>query len=257
MPTRTVGTYAPPAGLRYDWWSMPLGAETHIGLISSIEIAAVVSFGLLLIPVAGAQQPNDALRGMSARQILNCAKDEKCPSHDDTLWLGKALSRRKNIPLLIDAYARANRGQKEVIVIALFSLNDPRVEDFMRSIAFKGLRPHEPDHDPYWYPLQYLARTCDERALARLSRPENIMKGYPIGCMWWQDTVKAFGDCNYRPAIPYLIEALGCACLNIDDNALRALKKFLPGTCENKKWPEQMMQCYRRVARKRGYKVLR
>jgi hypothetical protein len=226
-----------------------------MSLISSTAIAAVASFGILLIPVLGAQQLDDTLRGMSPRQILECARDEACKLHQERLWLAKALSRPKNVPLLIGAYARADPYQREVIVIALFSLRGPRVETFMRGIAFKDLKPHEPDYDPYWYPLQYLARACDERALARLSRPENIMKAYPIGCIWWQDTVKAFGDCNYRPAIPYLIEALSCACLNIDDNAYQALKKFLPGTCENKKWPEQMQRCYREVARKRGYKV--
>jgi len=125
----------------------------------------------------------------------------------------------------------------------------------MRRIAFIGLKPHEPDSDPQWYPLQYLAQTCDQRALARLSRQENIKESYPIGCMWWQDTVKAFGDCNYRPATPYLIEALSTACINIDDNAAEALKRFFPGVCEEKKWPEAMQECYREVARKHGYKT--
>jgi len=68
------------------------------------------------------------------------------------------------------------------------------------------------------------------------------MKGYPIGCMWWQDTVKAFGDCNYRPAIPYLIEALSTAGINIDKNASKALKKFLPGHAKTRKSHATMLQ---------------
>jgi hypothetical protein len=226
-------------------------------LISTIEITALVSFGIFLTPVSLAQQIDAELHGMSARQILKCARDEKCKLHGEQLWLGKALSKPGNIPLLIGAYDGADANQREVIIIALYRLRNPRVEAFMRGIAFNGLKPHEPDYDPYWYPLQNLARACDERALARLSRPENIMEAYPIGCIWWQDTVKAFGDCNHRPAIPYLIEALSTACINIDDNASKALKKLLPGTCESKKWPDAMQQCYRQVARKRGYKTFR
>jgi hypothetical protein len=228
--------------------------------VPTFEVAAAITLAALLVPQLCAPQADDtedALRGMSAREILNCAKDEKCKAHDDRFELAQALSMRKNIPLLMSAYEGAGSYEREVIVIALFRLRESRVEAFMRGIAFRDLKPHEPDYDPYWYPLQYLARACDGRALARLSRPENIMKAYPIGCMWWQDSVRAFGDCNYRAAIPYLIEALDTACVNIGDNASKALKKFLPGTCENKKWPQPMQQCYRQIARKRGYKVFR
>jgi hypothetical protein len=225
--------------------------------IRTIEIAAVVCLGVLLVPASGAKDQENPLRGKSVRQILDCAKDKTCASEHDQWELAGAVSIPGNIDLLIEAYKRADKDQKPVIVIALYSLRDPRVRVFMRAIAFNGLKPHEPDYDPHWYPLQYLAQACDQRALARLSRPENIQEAYPIGCMRWQDTVKAFGDCNYRPATPYLIEALSTACINIDDNAEKALKKFFPGVCEDKKWPEAMQQCYTEVARKHGYKMFR
>lgn len=221
----------------------------------TIELAAVFILGAVLLPVAYADGQENSLRGKLVQQILACVKDKTCASQHDQWELATAVSRPGNIGLLINAYKRATNDQKPVIVIALYSLRDPRVKVFMHDIAFNGLKPHEPDYDPQWYPLQYLARECDQQALARFSRPENIKESYPIGCMWWQDTVKAFGDCNYRPAIPYLIEALSTACLNIDGNAEEALKKFFPGACENKKWPEAMQQCYREVARKHGYKT--
>lgn len=211
--------------------------------------------GIALIPSSGAQQPEDALRGKSAQQILKCMKDKACKWRYDQFALAHALSKQKNIPLLIDSYANADADERGVIVIALFWLRGPKVEAFMRSIAFKDLKPRQPDYPPRWYPLQYLARGCNGRALARLSRPANILKSYPIACLQWQDTVKAFGDCNYRPAIPYLVEALNTACMNIDANAYYALKKFFPGACENKKWPDAMQKCYRQVARKHGYKT--
>jgi hypothetical protein len=224
-------------------------------VLRNAAISALVSAWMALNLGLGAQQPGDALRGKSAQQILDCARDEACKSQYDQFLLADALSKPGNISLLIGSYPKADDYVKGVIVMALFSLRGPKVETFMRGIAFKDLKPHRPDYAPGWYPLQYLARGCNGQALARLSRPENITKGYPIACMQWQETVKAFGDCKYRPAIPYLIEALSTACLNIDSNASEALKKLLPGTCEDKKWPDAMQKCYRRVAQERGYKI--
>jgi len=224
--------------------------------IRAVKVAAVVVVGVFLSRASFANGQENILHGKSVQQILDCAKDKTCASQHDEWELAKAVSRPENIDLLIGSYKRAdNVDQEPLIVMALFSLHDPRVDTFMRGIAFKGLKPHEPDNDPQWYPLQYLARGCDQRALARLSRPENIKEAYPIGCMWWQNTIKTFGDCNYRLATPYLIEALSTACINIDNNAAKALKKFYPGTCESKQWPEAMQQCYREVAQKHGYKT--
>lgn len=194
-----------------------------------VRMAGISPFFLLaalVVPVSKAQDSERTPRGMSVQQVLACAKDRDCRSHHDEWELANAISHHQNIAALIDAYQRAGESQRDVIVLALYSLRDLRVEAFMRTIAFRGLKPREPDYDPQWYPLQYLARVCDGRALARLSRPENIRESYPVGCILWQDTVEAFGDCNYRPAVPYLIDALDTACMNINDNALQALKKF-------------------------------
>jgi len=226
-------------------------------LVRMGRISPLFLLAALVVPLSKAQDSDRTLRGMSVHQVLACAKDQKCRLHYEEWELADAISRHQNITALIDAYQGADEGQREIIVLALYSLRDLRVEAFMRTIAFRGLKPHEPDYEPQWYPLQYLARVCDGRALARLSRPENIREAYPVGCILWQDTVKAFGDCNYRPAVPYLIDALDTACLNINDNALQALKKFFPGACDSEKWPTAVQRCYGEVARKHGYTLIR
>lgn len=226
-------------------------------LVRMAGISLLFLLAALVVPVSKAQESERKLRGMSVQQVLVCAKDRDCRSHYDEWELADAISRDQNISVLIDAYQRVDEGQRDVIVLALYSLRDLRIEAFMRTIAFRGLKPREPDYDPQWYPLQYLARVCDGRALARLSRPENIRESYPVGCILWQDTVEAFGDCNYRPAVPYLIAALDTACMNINDNALQALKKFFPGACDSKKWPAEVQRCYGEVARKHGYTLIR
>ncbi len=220
-------------------------------------ISVLVSAGIALSPVVGAQQSEDSLRGKSAQQILNCAKNKACNSQYDYFSLADALSKPRNVPFLIHLYPKADAYEKQIIVLALYPLKGPRVLAFMRGIAFENLKPNQPDYAPGYYPLQYLAKRCDGRALARLSRSANIEKGYPIACMQWQYTVKTFGNCEYRPAIPYLIEALDTACLNIDDNAFEALKKLLPGAgaCEEKKSLEATQKCYRQFARSHGYKT--
>lgn len=224
-------------------------------LIRTLGLPIFIVVGVFLATGTVASDRDTTLRGKSVNDVLACAKDKLCASQHSKWELEAAMSERKNIPALIDAYKSANDDQRAIIVMALCNRRDSRVETFMRRIAFKDVKPHEPDSEPQWYPLQNLARACDQSALGRLSRPENIMTAYPVGCIMWQDTVKAFGDCDYRPAIPYLIEALNTACVNIDDNAAAALEKFLPGECKNTKWPEPKQQCYRRVAQKHGYKT--
>ncbi len=177
--------------------------------------AALIGAVVALIPGLGAQQLGEGLRGKPAQQILNCAKDKACESHYDYFSLADALSKPRNIPLLIRSYTKADAYEKQIIVLALYPLKGPKVLAFMRSIAFRHLRPHEPDYAPGYYPIQYLAKRCNGRALARLSRPANVLNGYPIACLQWQYTVKTFGDCHYRPAIPDLIADLNAACMNI------------------------------------------
>jgi len=111
--------------------------------IRAVKVAAVVVVGVFLSRASFANGQENILHGKSVQQILDCAKDKTCASQHDEWELAKAVSRPENIDLLIGSYKRAdNVDQEPLIVMALFSLHDPRVDTFMRGIAFKGLKPH-------------------------------------------------------------------------------------------------------------------
>ena len=203
----------------------------------------------------GSRKPYD-LKRMSEKELLQCIDNNACSRQHGEWDIADELAARGGVTFMTGAYARADAAQRGVLVKALFRINNPRVLAFMRKIAFVGLKPGQPDYDPEYFPLQYLAKGCNKRALARLSRYANIKDAYPVGCILWQNTVKQFGACGYRPAIPYLIEALTTACFNIDDNAFEGLRKLLPGVCTGEfKTPEAAQECYAKAAKRRGIKL--
>ena len=172
---------------------------------------------------------------LSNRDLVRCAEDcRSCPLPDgycDSNAITSELADRQNVNFLIQAYRQHPRA-RSVLVVALWRIeDDPKVEEFMRQIAFRGLKPNEPDYAPHFFPLDYLARRCELKALARLNRKVNFEPSYPVGCILWAPAVETFSKCNYRAAAPNLVRALHAACLNITDAALNGLEKFYPGAC--------------------------
>jgi len=225
----------------------------------SVKLAMRASLFLLLLltPAKCDQEAKNQqeLQQMSERQLLQCVNQEDCRRRQGDWDLANELAGRKDTTFLIQSFDNANTDQRIILIKALVQIDNPRVEVFMRRIAFSDLKPEEADGEPAYFPLQYLAKRCDKKALARLSRYANIEQAYPVGCILWQDTVDEFGTCEYRPAIPYLIEALTTACLNINDNALKGLQKFFPNACRSASSYEKAQQCYRNVAQKHGIKL--
>jgi hypothetical protein len=104
--------------------------------------------------------------------------------------------------------------------------------------------PKARTNDDVFVPLDYLARHCDQRALARLDRRVNFDKSFPMGCIYFAPTVAAFARCNYRDAAPNLVLALNAACLNITDAAEEGLRKFFPHACKQGHSIEEQEHCY-------------
>jgi hypothetical protein len=164
----------------------------------------------------------------------------------DPIWIAAELGRSKHPDLLIAAYAKADKTQRQYLAEALWHIDDPKVVTFMRSIAFENL-PEGQDNDDVFFPLDYLARRCDQRALARLNRRVNFDKSFPTGCMYFAPTVAAFGRCNYRAAAPNLVLALNAACVNIIDAAEHGLHKFFPHACKQSHSIEEQERCYTKL----------
>jgi hypothetical protein len=107
------------------------------------------------------------------------------------------------------------------------------------------------DGEELYYPLNYLAKRCDSAALGALSgNSKGGYKGYP-GCMQWATTVELFGKCKYKPSIPYLINSITAACMNIGIAAVTDLKNFYPGSPDFQNYsPEQIQQYFQRRVEK-------
>jgi hypothetical protein len=193
----------------------------------------------------------EKMKPLTRQQLINCLKVKPtgCPLEDryrDPIWIAAELGRRKHPELLIAAYGKADKVQRQYLAEALWHIHDPRVVDFMRTIAFDNL-PEGQDTEEVFFPLDYLAQRCDQRALARLNRRVNFDESFPVGCMLWAPTLEAFGRCNYRAAAPNLVLALNAACVNIIDASEKDLQKFFPGSCQQTKSFEEEQRCYKKL----------
>jgi hypothetical protein len=191
------------------------------------------------------------IRRLTDRQLIDCLSEKHihCPLGNidrDSDVIAWELRDRKHTGQLISAYATGDQLQRYYLVQALWQMNDPKVLAFMRSIAFENL-PSGQDNADVFFPLDYLAQRCDERALARLNRRVNFDKSFPVGCIYWAPTMEAFVRCNYRPASQNFVLSLHAACGNITDAAEHGLRKFFPGACKQAHSIEEQESCYTKL----------
>ena len=219
-------------------------------MLTRLRAVAVLILIASTVLVSQTENRDSTLHKMTKAELMRCAStDELATCKYDMYDVADELARRKDPDFLIRKYPKADEAQREVIVMAAFRLkHDTAVTHFMREVAFKNLR-NELDTTPRWFALQYLAETCDEPALKRLNGNHNFAGSYPVGCMWWTKTIRTFGKCRYRPAIPHLIQSTNLvACLNISDAVTESLLDFFPGKCRQAKSYDQVHDCFGRVA---------
>jgi hypothetical protein len=187
-------------------------------------------------------------RSLSSRKILDCFKKSNVSNcRISEFDAAEVLAKRGRTQFLIAAYEKGDVSQRGILAIALSKIKKPEVLAFVQKIAFENLT-NAPDGEPRWYLLEYLAERCDQEALARLNREQNWKDSYPIGCMWWTGTVRQFGKCQYRAAIPHLIQYTNTvACLNISDAAVKSLSDLFPGKCKHSKTYNECHDCYQRL----------
>ena len=218
----------------------------------------VVALLVLLVTCAAEGPPTyDELKAkiepLTTQQLIDCLKEQPkaCPLEDryrdsGTGMITGELGDRGDPDVLISAYQSGDELERYFLVQALSEIDDPKVVTFMRSIAFEHLGRGMDDGDTF-FPLDYLAGLCDERALARLNRHVNFKRKYPMNCMYWSGTLRSFGNCNYRASAPNLVRSLDAVCLNITGAAEEGLQKFFPGACQHMKSTEEEQRCYRKL----------
>jgi hypothetical protein len=142
--------------------------------------------------------------------------------------------------LLAEFRKRPNEEQRLGIIYALYRIHNEEVATFFKQLVNEKYD----DGEELYYPLNYLAKRCDHVALRILSGDgHGGYKGYP-GCMQWGTTVELFGKCQYRPAIPYLINSVQAACMNIGIAAVEDLRKMYPGSPSFKNFSQDHIEDY-------------
>ncbi|MGD1157661.1 MAG: hypothetical protein ABSA41_17810 [Terriglobia bacterium] len=167
--------------------------------VVAVRVIRAVATGLFLAMGCFAgqllSQEHKSLRVMSQRQLIDGLKvDSNCKGVTD--WdIPNELVRRGDVNGLIEAYRSGDGGVRSGVLRALSQIREPRVDRFMHEIAFKDLGDG-PDHDPQYWPLEYLAEECNVRALARLDRDVNFVGSYPVASIVWARTIKYFRICS-------------------------------------------------------------
>lgn len=151
------------------------------------------------------------------------------------------LGKPGNERFLLTAFEMAKSGGEKLgIIYALYRIDDAKVESFFKQLMVEKYD----DGEELYYPLNYLAKRCNPDALRILSGDgRGGYGGYP-GCMQWGTTVELFGKCKYKPAIPYLIDSVTAACLNIGYAAINDLRTMYPDSPDFKGYSLEKIQQY-------------
>jgi len=206
------------------------------------------------VPVADPALSEALAKELTDQQLIDCLKGpENCvleSRYHNIYVIKRVLADRKHPELIISAYKNADDVDRYLFVQTLWQIDDPVVETFMRSIAFKRERDGIDDGSSV-FALDYLAHNCDLGALARLNR--DVFKKYAVlGCSYiddtvelaWADAVEDFGRCNYVPAAQNLVRALDSARCLRPDKAEQSLQQIFPGYCSNHRSIEEKQECY-------------
>jgi hypothetical protein len=129
-----------------------------------------------------------------------------------------------------------------------YHFDNPEVTAFMRRV----LAQHMEDGEDLYWPVNYLAKKCDPQALQELSKGRYRNQG----CMQYETSIKLFGKCKYRPAIPYLVDAaVHDFCGNITDSAGWSLHAMYTESPKDFDKLEDMQKYFCGRAKQEGFDV--
>lgn len=192
-----------------------------------VKIVSVVILLPLLCPLFVCAQrtsgTDSPLSGKTRAELIQCFADRNLCGAESKWDVADLLGKTGYKEFLLSEFELTrNAEEKSGIIYALYKIDDPAVAAFFKRLVKESFD----DGESLYYPLNYLAKRCDNGALRILSgNGRGHYPGYP-GCLQWSTTVELFGKCRYRPAAPYLIDSLDAACLNIGvaaDDSLRAI----------------------------------
>jgi hypothetical protein len=190
----------------------------------------------------------DGLAKFPPRVLISCFQNLK-PCYADAWSIAEELVKRGGIGPLTGLYWRTkDRVVRAGIEKVAYRQDTPEALDFMRRVVAARVD----DGEGRYYPLNYLAKRCEEVGLRALATGEFRSQGG----QQWATSVELFGTCGYRAAIPYLVdEALGDASLNVVDAAQHSLRKLYPDSPAEFESVAAMQRYYCGRAAREGWKV--
>lgn len=129
-----------------------------------------------------------------------------------------------------------------------YHFDTPEITAFMGRVVAERVKDGE---DRYW-PINYLAKKCDERGLKELSTGHYRNQG----SLQYETSVELFGKCGYRPAIPYLVgTAVYDWSFNIVIAADHSLHALYPDGPKDFDKLEEMQRYFCGRAKQEGFRV--
>lgn len=202
---------------------------------------------------SGYDEPD--LSKFTREQLVACFADYQiCLAADDSAsgWqISDELAKRGNPHDLLVRYWHERKWLiRSGIEDLAYHFDTPEITAFMQRIVAERVYDRE---DRYW-PVNYIAKKCDQRGLKELSTGRYRNQG----SMQYQTSVELFGKCGYRPAIPYLVDsALYDFSLNIVDAADDSLHALYPDAPRDSdfKNPKQVQHYFCGRAKQEGFRV--
>jgi hypothetical protein len=176
----------------------------------------------------GQSEPVDVapdLTRFSSEQLVACLKDaDICGTYESqvTGWpISDELARRGDPSKLLRLYwAERDSRVRDGLEHLAYHFDTPEATEFMGRV----LKAHKQDTEDWYWPVNYLAKKCNQQALKFLATGKYRNEG----SLQYANSVAQFGKCQYRPAIPYLVTALGDPSLNIVGSAEWSLRILFP-----------------------------
>jgi hypothetical protein len=223
---------------------------------AGVTISVLILF-ILIPPFSGAQSDDESdepdLTNFSTAQLVACFdKYEICEasdSHASGWQISDELARRGELhDLLVRYWKEQQMLIRDGIEHVAYHFDTPEVTAFMRRVVAEHVRDGE---DRYW-PINYLAKKCDQNALKELSTGRYRNQG----SLQYETSVELFGKCGYRPATPYLVDtAVYDWSFNIAIAADHSLHELYPDGPKDFDKLDEMQKYFCGRAKKEGFKV--
>jgi hypothetical protein len=134
--------------------------------------------------------------------------------------IGSELVKRHPREQALDVFLRSDdRAQRAWMLDALLNMDDPSVDRVLRRYKTSAT------DDANYFVNVYFARHCDTAALGNLLANYDAYKLPPLEKA---GVALLFGGCQYKPAVPVLLDSLNAMVLNLAEQAQESLGDIYP-----------------------------